>query len=277
MDGNILLPFDSSPSNELGQLALTGQSNTHSVSKWQKLFDKCEPTEETVYVTQKPTQTKDVQAQTKREVQPVGVCETNTASKWAKLFSNRPVSKLSEKQSSTLGMPVIRGSNVNNDIQNNGNWNTDMTMETHQIEPSDRTDRIVGQLRDGKPRRGKPASQQYVQNGKLCSGKPLPQLSDWISSTHDTRPSGEVQPPNLSPPSTQMIAPNGINSRGRMVWWEEVQLQVVGRGKKPYPLPTPPSEACVLVPSVNQAIIQKGIMVDRVSWSRRECHILTIS
>ena len=86
VDGNFWLPFDSDPNNELGQPALPRQSNIQFMSEWQNLIDKCEPTEETVYVTQKPPQTKDVQAQTEKEVESVGVCETNTAPNWAEMF-----------------------------------------------------------------------------------------------------------------------------------------------------------------------------------------------
>ena len=53
-----------------------------------------------------------------------------------------------------------------------------------------------------------------------------------------------------------MIAVNGINSAGKNIWWEEVLLQVVEKGKKPYTLPNPPDDACVLVPSVNQTLLQ---------------------
>ena len=52
--------------------------------------------------------------------------------------------------------------------------------------------------------------------------------------------------------------------RRKDVWWEEVLLQVVEKGKKPYTLPNPPDDACVLVPSVNQTLLQKGITVDQV-------------
>ena len=44
------------------------------------------------------------------------------------------------------------------------------------------------------------------------------------------------------------------------------------KGKKPYPLPDPPGEAYVIVPSVNQTLLQKGITVDQVSLYRRECN-----
>ena len=56
------------------------------------------------------------------------------------------------------------------------------------------------------------------------------------------------------------------------MWWEEVLLQVVEKGKKPYTLPNPPDDACVLVPSVNQTLLQKGITVDQVRLYRRECN-----
>ena len=56
------------------------------------------------------------------------------------------------------------------------------------------------------------------------------------------------------------------------MWWEEVLLQVVEQGRKPYPLPNPPDDACMLVPSVNQALLQKGVSVDQVRLYRRECN-----
>ena len=56
------------------------------------------------------------------------------------------------------------------------------------------------------------------------------------------------------------------------MWWEEVLLQVVEQGRKPYPLPNPPDDACVLVPSINQTLLQKGVSVDQVRLYRRECN-----
>ena len=131
----------------------------------------------------------------------------------------------------------------------------------------------VGQLTHGNSRKGKSASQQYMENGKMRSSRPFASLMDCVHPvTQQQRPLGEAQPPTIQSPSIQMIAVNGINSAGRNVWWEEVRLQVVEKGRKPYPLPTLPGEACVLVPSVNQSLLQKGITVDQVSLYRRECN-----
>ena len=47
---------------------------------------------------------------------------------------------------------------------------------------------------------------------------------------------------------------------------------VVEKGEKPYTLPNPPDDACVLVRSVNQTLLQEGITVNQVSLYRRECN-----
>ena len=97
-------------------------------------------------------------------------------------------------------------------------------------------------------------------------------LMDWVNPVrHNRQTAGEGQPPTIHSPSIQIIAVNGIDSAGKNVWWEEVLLQVVEKGKKPYPLPDPPGDAYVIVPSVNQTLLQKGITVDQVSLYRREC------
>ena len=143
-------------------------------------------------------------------------------------------------------------------------------IDERQLDPNECN---VGQLINGNSRKGKSTSQQYMKNGKRCSSRPSAQLGDWIFPvTHNRRPQGEGRPPTIQSPSIQMTAVNGINNAGKTVWWEEVLLQVVEKGRKPYTLPTPPDDACVLMTSVNQTLLQKGINVDQVSFYRRECN-----
>ena len=51
------------------------------------------------------------------------------------------------------------------------------------------------------------------------------------------------------------------------MWWEDVELWVVSKGRKPYPLPPPTNYGkIVLLPSVNQSLAKKGLIVDQVVW-----------
>ena len=228
------------------------------------------------------------QTQANNQLPAARVCETTTVPSWAQVVRNEKVSPIPHEPKSsrvsskfyrehfpTLEKHLIPTTNVAHDkhnSQNNGSRIKGLIRErtcNEQITPAECN---VGQLTNESSRKGKSASQQYMKNGKMCSGRPSAKLMDWVHPvTHNQRPSGEVQPPTIRSPSIQMIAVNGINSAGRNVWWEEVLLQVVEKGKKPYTLPAPPDDACVLIPSVNQTLLQKGINVDQVSLYRREC------
>ena len=67
-----------------------------------------------------------------------------------------------------------------------------------------------------------------------------------------------------------MTAPRGIKSKGRSVWWEEIELWVTRKGMEPFLLPPHKSNECLLVPSVNQNLARQGLIIDRVVWERRE-------
>ena len=56
------------------------------------------------------------------------------------------------------------------------------------------------------------------------------------------------------------------------MWWEVVELWVVGKGVNPYPLPMDNMDQCVLVPSVNQSLAKKGLEIDRIVLNRVECN-----
>ena len=51
------------------------------------------------------------------------------------------------------------------------------------------------------------------------------------------KPPKEKPPPNTQSVSILMKAPKGVNSKGRSVWWEEVELWVTCKGREAYLLP----------------------------------------
>ena len=77
-------------------------------------------------------------------------------------------------------------------------------------------------------------------------------------------------PPITQSASILMTAPRGIKSKGRSVWWEEIELWVTRKGMEPFLLPPRKSNECLLVPSVNQNLARQGLIIDRVVWERRE-------
>jgi len=47
----------------------------------------------------------------------------------------------------------------------------------------------------------------------------------------------EKSPPMTLSTSILMKTPKVINNRGQSMWWEDVELWVVSKGRKPYPPP----------------------------------------
>ena len=75
---------------------------------------------------------------------------------------------------------------------------------------------------------------------------------------------GDGQPPMKQSMLIMIKAPNGINSKGQTMWWEAIELWILGKRVTPYPLATQNMDQCVLVPSVNQNLAKKGLTVDRI-------------
>ena len=70
--------------------------------------------------------------------------------------------------------------------------------------------------------------------------------------------------------SIMIKALNNIDNKGQTVWWKAIELWVVGKGVTPYPLPTCNMDQCVLVPSVNQSLVKKGLTIDQIVLNRHE-------
>ena len=85
------------------------------------------------------------------------------------------------------------------------------------------------------------------------------------------KPPGNGQPPTTQSKSILIKASQPIDSKGETVWWEAIELWVVGKGINPYPLPMEDMDQHVLVPSVNQSLAKKGLEIDRIVLHRVEC------
>ena len=112
-----------------------------------------------------------------------------------------------------------------------------------------------------------------VTRGRLA--RPYRTLASFLNHMPDEEVSKALEQMDETPPITQstsilMTAPKGVNSKGRNVWWEEVELWVTRKGMEPFLLPPRKSEECLLVPSVNQNLAKQGLIIDHVVWERRE-------
>ena len=83
---------------------------------------------------------------------------------------------------------------------------------------------------------------------------------------------GNGQPPTTQSISILIKALNNIDNKGQTVWWEAVELLVVGKGVTPYALPTHNMDQCILVPSINQSLAKKGLFVNRIALNHQECN-----
>ena len=111
---------------------------------------------------------------------------------------------------------------------------------------------------------------------------PLPMMGAWLDELTPTelkqgykkmrKTTGNGQPPTTQSMSILIKALNDIDSKGQTVWWEAVELWVVGKGINPYPLPTHNMDQCILVPSVNQSLARKGLSIDQIVLNRQECN-----
>ena len=88
------------------------------------------------------------------------------------------------------------------------------------------------------------------------SARPHPTLANFLNRLPDEEVSkgleqmGKTMP--RTPPITQsasilMTAPRGINSKGRSVWWEEIELWVTRKGMEPFLLPPRKSNELSLI------------------------------
>ena len=111
------------------------------------------------------------------------------------------------------------------------------------------------------------------------SARPHPTLANFLNRLPDEEVGKGLEqmektmprtPPITQSASILMTAPRGIKSKGRSVWWEEVELWVTRKGMEPFLLPPRKSNECLLVPSVNQNLARQGLIIDRVVWERRE-------
>ena len=129
--------------------------------------------------------------------------------------------------------------------------------------------------------------QRHVMHDQLfrdrpLSTRPLPVLGAWLDKLPTTereqglqrleKTAGNGQPPTTQPKSILIKALNTIDSKGATVWWEAIELWVMGPGIDPYPLPIQTLDQCVLVPSVNQSLAKKGLEIDRIVLNRQECN-----
>ena len=122
-------------------------------------------------------------------------------------------------------------------------------------------------------RRGKGASQgtsqrqyQYYQDGQWQSAKPRPTLLDFVKPA---LPGGGRTPPTRSA-SITITASNGINNYGKPMWWEGVELHVKEPGKDPYPFSAQTNPLSMFHVSLNENLLQKGLVADRLDLARRE-------
>ena len=111
------------------------------------------------------------------------------------------------------------------------------------------------------------------------SARPHPTLANFLNRLPDEEVGKGLEqmektmprtPPITQSASILMTAPRGIKSKGRSVWWEEIELWVTRKGMEPFLLPPRKSNECLLVPSVNQNLARQGLIIDRVVWERRE-------
>ena len=122
-------------------------------------------------------------------------------------------------------------------------------------------------------RRGKGASQgtsqrqyQYYQDGQWQSAKPLPTLLDFVKPA--LRGGGRTPPTKSA--SITITAKNGINNHGKPIWWEGVDLHVKEPGKNPYPFSAQPNPLSMFHVSLNENLLKKGLVADRLDLARRE-------
>ena len=81
----------------------------------------------------------------------------------------------------------------------------------------------------------------------LKSAFPNPILGPWLGQvTENPMKVGRKPPPMIQSASILMKTPMGINNKGHTVWWEEIELCVVSKGRKPNPLPLSGRDLCVL-------------------------------
>ena len=122
-------------------------------------------------------------------------------------------------------------------------------------------------------RRGKGASQrtsqgqyQRYQDGQWQSAKPLPTLLDFVKPA--LRKGGRIPPTKSA--SITITAKNGINNHGKPMWWEGVDLHVKEPGKDPYPFPIPTNPNRTFQVSLNENLLRKGLVAERLDLARRE-------
>ena len=121
---------------------------------------------------------------------------------------------------------------------------------------------------EGNMEQNPPGPQYRTQNKRKKSEPVQLELGDFIEQA---KCQGEGRPPAERGPSILMTLPKGMDNNGKNAWWEEISLSVVQKGSPPRVLTEPPTE-CVLIPSINQSLLLKGIQVDRAVLHRKECN-----
>ena len=113
----------------------------------------------------------------------------------------------------------------------------------------------------GKDMEQRPVVENQFFRDRTRSTCPLPVLGAWLDELSPAelqqgyekmqKAAGKGHPPTAQSTSVMIKALNDIDSKGQTVWWEAIELWVVGKGVTPYPLPTHNMDQCMLVPSIN--------------------------